>query len=167
MMRVNCLLASLLALIGLSLTGCTLLPYQASDGVKPGFHDMPLPGGCIVLDYIGNSFATFSMLENAWQQRAQEWCPAGFDTVLKEKDIRRGSIRSPVNGIDTTLGTETRIIYGVIKCHTVQAGLLNEALVSFKRPQASINDPAFMKLATEIWESKGICKPDGQTKSNI
>ncbi|WP_345874069.1 hypothetical protein [Shewanella algae] len=45
-----------MALIGLSLTGCTLLPYQASDGVKPGYHDMPLPGGCIEKDLTVLSF---------------------------------------------------------------------------------------------------------------
>lgn len=55
-MQVNSLLTSLLALIGLSLTGCTLLPYQASDGVKPGYHDMPLPGGCIEKDLTVLSF---------------------------------------------------------------------------------------------------------------
>ncbi|QGS58542.1 hypothetical protein GMX02_02870 [Shewanella algae] len=57
MMQVNSLLASLLALIGLGPTGCTLLPYQASDGVKPGYHDMPLPGGCIEKDLTVLSFA--------------------------------------------------------------------------------------------------------------
>ena len=56
-MQVNSLLASLLALIGLGPTGCTLLPYQASDGVKPGYHDMPLPGGCIEKDLTVLSFA--------------------------------------------------------------------------------------------------------------
>ena len=64
-MQVNYLLASLLALSGLDPTGCTLLPYQASDGVKPGYHDMPLPGGCIEKDLTVLSFHHFLAADTA------------------------------------------------------------------------------------------------------
>lgn len=143
-------LVTVLTLFVALLTGCAVA-YQPSNGVKEGYQDFVLPSGCIVLTYVGNGRATTSTLQEVWQRRATEWCPTGFDVVYMNRDIRHGSMVSPVGGIDACLGTQTPILRGVFKC---QGGVESIS----KNVEASEQDRKFIQLAADIWRNNASCK---------
>ncbi|WP_195742874.1 hypothetical protein [Shewanella woodyi] len=138
-----------LALFAALLTGCSVA-YQPSNGVKEGYQDFMLPSGCIVLTYVGNGRATASALQEVWQRRATEWCPTGFDIVSMNRDIRHGSMVSPVGGGDARLGTQTPVLSGVFKC----MGGIEHISGSV---QASEQDRKFIQLAADIWSNNPSC----------
>jgi hypothetical protein len=136
-------LVTALTLFVALVTGCSVA-YQPSKGAKEGYQDFVLPSGCIVLTYVGNGRATASALQEVWQRRATEWCPTGFDIVSMSRDIRHGTMVSPVGGIDARLGTQTPVLRGVFKC---QGGIESIS----RSVQASEQDSKLIHLATNIW----------------
>ncbi len=143
-------LVTALTLVAALLSGCSVA-YQPSNGVKEGYQDFVLPSGCIVLTYVGNGRATSSALKEVWQRRATEWCPAGFNIVSINQDIRHGTMVSPVGGIDARLGTQTPVLRGVFKC-------LGGQLSMNQHIYATEDDSHFIQQVTEIWSNHDECK---------
>ena len=72
---------------------------------------------CYFLSYFGdgNKAQNYSH----WLQRASELCPNGYRILMHEEYTRHGSIRSPVNGMMMTLGTQHPVDRGVVQCSKV------------------------------------------------
>ncbi len=111
------------------LLGACSVNYQArqasgsGDGV--GYQEQRLTDGTILLHYYGNSYATDALIKKYWQQRADELCPQGYTEIEFSTFKEHGTLRSPVMGRMTTLGT--------VKIHG--KGKINCQLKSSRKPQ--------------------------------
>jgi len=99
------------------------LPNGAGGGV--GYQEQRLTDGTILLYYYGNSYATDVLIKKYWQQRADELCPQGYTEIEFLTFKEYGTLRSPVMGRMTTLGT--------IKIHG--KGKIDCQLKSSRQPQ--------------------------------
>gem|GEM_PF-1132386 len=71
-----------------------------------------------LLTYEGKSGDPKSVITEYWHQRAKELCVDGYDVIRHHQGVIHGSIRTPVNGLMVTLGTQTPIDKGEIRCKT-------------------------------------------------
>jgi hypothetical protein len=121
------LLLPLMIFMSYALTAC-VSPYQAfnhSERKPIGFksvkltHDKEHIGERHLLTYYGDGDKAQNFID--WQQRANELCANGYKVIQHEKNVFYGSIRSPVNGMMVTLGTQQPIDRGVIQCTASRA----------------------------------------------
>ena len=94
-------------------------PYQAlksPNSTGQGYSETFKDNDVISLRYQGNTNQTLAVISNFWQRRANELCINGFTIIYKKEHIIHGFIRTPVNGLMVTLGTQKPLITALIKC---------------------------------------------------
>jgi len=110
--------------IVLALSACTS-KYQALNAhtrINYGYQEILLNKGEIhpryLLIYKGKSGDQNSIITQYWHQRAKELCINGYDVIRHHQGVIHGSMRTPVNGLMVTVGTQTPIDKGEIRCKT-------------------------------------------------
>ncbi len=107
------------------LTAC-VSPYQAfnhSERKPLGYTEIKLSKAnssreSYLLTYHGDGGKEQNFIN--WLQRADELCPNGYRVIQHETDVFYGSVRSPVNGMMATLGTQQPIDRGMIQCSQLE-----------------------------------------------
>jgi hypothetical protein len=74
------------------------------------------PNARYALIYHGTTSDSKARITEFWHKRAHELCPHGYVVESRKQTIIRGTIRSPVNGIMVSLGTQKPIDKGIIEC---------------------------------------------------
>jgi len=69
-----------------------------------------------LLTYKGHASNSKTTITKYWHQRASALCPNGYRVVSFHESIAHGSIRTPINGMLTTVGTQAPINRGEIIC---------------------------------------------------
>jgi hypothetical protein len=115
---------SSVAMLSFMLSAC-VSPYQAfnhSERKPLGYTEIKLSKAnsreSYLLTYHGDGSKEQNFIN--WLQRASELCPSGYKVIQHETDIFFGSVRSPVNGMMVTLGTQQPIDRGMIQCSQLE-----------------------------------------------